>query len=253
MRFSIGTHYGINSLEVEPFLALQFEFDGVRLVALGPSHQSPDVVINPFDPARDIAYLLPEPLTPTELEEEATIHVPQPICDRMGKRIVPGTLGGLALMQYELPAPPAISPLAALGVFIKAVGSVNSAIVQADNSGMLFVGKSGTELHAKASAHSISELLSIGEEERKHMLPDFQASEYLLSGSDLQHVLNNINHARLHNSRTVMIADFSSLCEFTPGAATVVELNPHLYTLMISAAAVFAEILRESKTLIASE
>ncbi len=162
----------------------------------------------------------------------------------MKSRIVPGTLDGLILMQHIPSASPAIPPLAALQKILKTTGSVNSAILHADNGGILFVHNGGKEFHPDVSAQSLNEFINLSSEECERIFPDFHASEIIMSGSDLDH-FQNFDLAPLSTSRRITISDFAGLCEFTSEAKELVELNAHLYTLVIGAGAVYAEILQD--------
>jgi hypothetical protein len=244
MQFKIGSSSAAREAES---VSLLFEIAEDRLIAVGEAQPPFDAIVQSFDPNRDIFYRAPERLTPEELAEEVDIHLPESLRQTLNSRVVPGMLDGLMLMQHIPSACPAIPPLAALEKMLRATGSVNSAILHADNGGILFVRNAGTELHAGASAHSLKAFLSLSEEEREHVLPDFHASEFLLSGYDLDH-FQNFDLGQLSTSRRIAISDFTGLCEFTSEAATLVEMNPHLYTLAIGAAAIYAEIFNESET-----
>jgi hypothetical protein len=245
MQFKIGQNNAeISSSEID--LSLAFETDGKKLTALGHTYALLDITVQSFDPAHDIFYRAPAPLTPEELAEEVDIHVPKPLQQRMNGRMTPGTLDGLVVMQHIASARPSIPPLAALEKILRATGSVNSAILQADHGGILFVHNAGMEFHTGASAHSLKEFLDLSIEERERVFPDFHALEILLSGSDLDH-FQNLDLGSLSTSRRIEISDFTPLCEFTSEAATLVETNPHLYTLIIGAAAIYVDILHEAQ------
>jgi hypothetical protein len=243
MQFKIGQ----NNIEIShrvPDISLAFEMDGKKLIALDHTDGQPNVKIQGFDPAHDIFYHVPESLTPEELADEVEIHVPKPLQQRMDTRVTPGTLDGLILMQHILSSSPSIPPLAALEKILRATGSVNSAIIQADHGGILFVHNAGMEFHAGASAHSLKKFLELSKEERERIFPDFHALEILLSGSDLDH-FQNLDLGSVSTSRRIEISDFTPICVFTSEAAALVEPNPHLYTLIIGAAAVYADIVYE--------
>ncbi len=243
MQFKIGQ----NSTEISPQeidVSLTFETNGKMLTAIGHADAPLNVSIQSFDPTRDIFYRAPESLTPDELAEEAEIHVPKPLQQRIDGRVTPGTLDGLVLMQLITSTRPSIPALAALEKILRATGSINSAILQADNGGILFVHNAGLEFHAGASPHSLKEFLDLSIEERERIFPDFHALEILLSGSDLDHFLA-LDLGSLSTSRRIEISDLTSLCEFDSEARELVESNPHLYTLIIGAAAVYADIVHE--------
>jgi hypothetical protein len=246
MQFKINSNSTDDTLTKAESIALAFETDGNKLIALGPANAPFDVTVQMFDPNRDIFYHSPESLTPEELAEEVEIHVPRSLKQKLNGRLVSGTLDGFVLIQNILSACPTISSLPVLKRILCVAGSVNSAILQADGNGILFVRNAGMEFHAGASAHSLKAFLNLSEEEREHVFPDFHASEILLSGSGLDN-FENLNIGPLSTSRRIAISDFLGLCEFTPEAATLVEANPQLFTLVIGAAAVYAEILQESK------
>ena len=245
MRFIVGSNSAGIKRGNAASLFLAFDLEGSKLIATGEADGHPDVVVHTFDPNRDIFYRVPEPLTPDELTEEIAIHVPASLRDSADRRFIPGSIDGFIIIQSGFSSLPAISALAALNQVLRAAGSVNSAILQAENGGMLWVRKSGIETHAGASARSLKDFLAFSEEEREHIFPDFHASEVFFSGADLDH-FQNLNLEPISTSRRITLSEFSSLCEFTSEVATLVGMNPHLYTLVIGAAAVYAKILRGS-------
>ena len=178
MQFKIGQ----NSTEISPQeidVSLTFETNGKMLTAIGHADAPLDVSIQSFDPTRDIFYRAPESLTPDELAEEAEIHVPKPLQQRIDGRVTPGTLDGLVLMQLITSTRPSIPALAALEKILRATGGMNSAILQADNGGST-CSQCRIELHAGASPHSLKEFLDLSIEERERIFPDFHALEILL-------------------------------------------------------------------------
>ncbi len=245
MRFIVGTNIDVDAQNAVRPGSLLFEVEHGQVTAIGPVENTPDIIVQSFDPSHDIFYLSPDTLTPDELSEEVAIHFPLPLRERMDKRLISGSIGGLVLMQCINNSISGINPLAAFNEILRLAGSVNSAILQADLGGLLFVKRSGVELQAYASARSLKEFLAKTADERNHIFPDFHALEILLSGSDLDH-FENIDLGPLTTSRRISISDFQPICGFTPEATAVVELNPHLYTHVIGAAAVYAEIMTES-------
>ncbi len=246
MRFNVGIHSTNTAPNATDVTALAFEIHENGLTAIGLAHAPFDIVVQNFDPSRDIFYRTPEPLTPDELAEEIEIHVPQSLRQRIKNRIVSGTMGSFVLMQNTSSATPVIPPLTALEKILKGAGNVNFAILQADNNGILFVRNAGNEIHADASTRSLKEFLTLGHDERERDFPDFHASEILLSGNDLGGS-QSLDLTLVTGSRRIAIPDFTSICHFTPETATLVETNPSLYALVVGAAAVYADILQESK------
>jgi hypothetical protein len=242
MRFKAGTSSAATTSTQAEGIGLEFEANVNILTAIGSAIAPFDVVVQAFDPIHDIFYHTQEALTPEELAEEVEIHVPRTLLQKLNSRVVPGTLGGLVLMQHISTSSPTISPLAALKEVLEATGSVNFAILQADNGGILFVRNAGMQFHAGASAHSLKEFLKYSKEERERTFPDFHTSEIILSGYDL-------DLGPEITSRRVAISDFTPICEFASEAGTLVETNPHRYTLVIGAAAVYAEILQGGKSI----
>lgn len=227
-------------------VSLSCEAGDGRLIVLGMGQGIPDLVVQAFQPTRDIFYRLPEAtmpvaMTPEELVEEAAIHVPQPLHHVPQGRLVPSTQGGLVLMQYVHPAYPAISPLTALGEFLRLEADVNFGILQADNGGLLFIHRAGAEIYAYASAHSLKAFLDLPPGERNSHFPNLHADELLMSGGDLDH-FENIDLGPISEARKISFTDFFPLCEFTPEAASLIGQNPHLYTLAIGAARAYAVI-----------
>ena len=166
MQFKIGSNSTDETLTKAGGIALAFETDGNKLIALGPANAPFDVTVQTFDPNRDIFYHAPESLIPEELAEEVEIHVPRSLQQKLNGHLVPGTLDGFVLIQNISSACPTISPLAVLKKILRAAGSVNSAILQADRSGILFVRNAGMEFHAGASTHTLKAFLNLSEEER---------------------------------------------------------------------------------------
>ena len=212
-----------------------------RLIVLGAGLGIPDLVVQAFRPAMDIFYRTPELLTPEELAEEVAIHVPQSLHQIPQGRLVPSTLDGLVIMQYVEPAFPAISPLAALGECLRLEADVNFGILQADNGGLLFAHRAGAEIPAYATAHSLKSFLELSADERESLFPTIHAQELLISGSDVDH-FENLDLGPITKARKISMADFLPLCEFTAEAATLIEQNPHLYTVAIGAARAYAVI-----------
>jgi hypothetical protein len=245
MRFIVGTTIDLDAQSAVRPGSLLFEVERGQVTAIGPVENTPDVIVQSFDPSNDIFYRSPDTLTPDELSEEVAIHFPQSLREKIDKRVISGSLGGLVLMQCVGSTIPAIAPLSALTEVIRTAGSVNYAILQADRAGLLFVKRSGVELQAYASARSLKDFLTMTTDERNHVFPDFHASEVLLSGNDLDH-FENIDLGPPTTSRRISISDFQLICGFTPEATAVVELNQHLYSLVIGAAAVYAEIIIEA-------
>jgi hypothetical protein len=238
MQFTIGTN--TTGKQAQP-LGLTFGMNGTGLIAISPATTPFDVTVQPFDPDRDIFYHTSESLTPEDLAEEIEIHVPRSLRDKLNTRLTSGTLGNFVMMQSISSGSPAITPLAALEKILSPIGTVNSAILQADNGGTLFIRKSGNDHSAATSTHSLKEFLNLSTDERERSLLNFQASEIIVSGSDLDH-FENLDLGSLTSSRRITISDLSSFCNFTSESAAIVETNPHLYTLVIGAAAVYAEI-----------
>lgn len=208
---------------------------------LGAGQGIPDLVVQAFRPAMDIFYRTPELLTPVELAAEAAIHVPQSLHQIPQGRLVPSAMGGFVIMQYVHPAFPAISPLAALGEFLRAEADVNFGIIQADNRGLIFVHRAGAEIYVNAFAHSLKSFSELSADERESFFPNIHAQELLISGSDVDH-FENLELGPITKARKISIADFLPLCEFTTEAATLIEQSPHLYTLAIGAARAYAVI-----------
>ena len=228
--------------------ALVIEEDGGRMLLSAPAivPDIPRVVVQAFDPDRDIFYRSREKLTPEELSEEIEIHIPEPLSARMKDRIASSSIAGLALMQYVPADCHAISPLSALEGMLRATGSVNSAILQADNGGLLFVRSAGEDITAHASDYSLKTFLDLSYDGRENVFPDFHASEIIFSGSDIG-VFDNFDLGdTLETARRISISDFTSICDFTDDAAILVQMNPHLYTLAIGAASVFVAIMSEA-------
>ncbi|MFI5202798.1 MAG: hypothetical protein ACHQNE_10465 [Candidatus Kapaibacterium sp.] len=222
-------------------VSLNCEAGDGRLIILEEGSGLPDVTVQAFRPAMDIFYRSPESLTPEELAEEISIHVPQSLLQIPQGRLVPSAMGRLVLMQYVHPAFPAISPLVALHEILRATADVNFGILQADNGGLLFLHRSGNEISAYASAHSLRELLELSKGGRESLFPDIHADEVLIGGSDLDH-FENLNLGPIEIARKISIADFLPLCEIMPEVAAIIEHNPHVYTLAIGAARAYAAI-----------
>ena len=222
-------------------VSLSCEAGEGRLIVLGTGHGIPDLVVQAFRPAMDIFYRSPDALTPEELAEEAAIHVPRSLHQIPQGRLLPSAMGGLVIMQYVEPAFPAISPPAALGEFLRAEADVNFGILQADNGGLLFAHRAGAEVHACASAHSLKSFQELPTDARDSLFPNIHAAEIIISGSDLDH-FENLDLGPITKARKISIAEFLPLCEIMPEAASLIEQNPHLYTLAIGAARAYAVI-----------
>ena len=247
MRFKIGTSLAATrSAEAEVF-GLEFNLNDKELIAIRSAKAPFDITMQSFDPIRDIFYRAPESLTAEELAEEVEIQVPRSLRQKLNSQVMPGTLDGLVLMQH-ITSSPAISPLTALKKVLETTGSVNSSILQADNGGILFVRNAGLQSHAGASAHSLKEFLNFSKEERERIFPEFYATEVLLSGYDLDH-FQDLDLGPEITSRRIALSDLTSICEFTAEARSAIEMNPHLYTLVIGAASVCADILQDERSM----
>lgn len=222
-------------------LSLRFEAGDVRLRLVEEGSGLPDAIVRAFRSDEDICYRSPAPLTPEELTEEVTIHVPEALHRVPKGRIAPSTLGGLLLMQYVHPAFPVISPLTALAEILRADADINFGILQADNGNLLFARRAGNEFRSYASAHSLKSFLELPREAREEHFPGFHADEVLVSGSDLDH-FEHLDLGPMEITRRISIEDFRSACEFTEKSQTMIEQTPHLYTLAIGAARAYALI-----------
>jgi hypothetical protein len=233
------------------WVGLTFERGNERLRCIGDGAGIPDIMVESFDPTRDLFYRAPATLTPEELSEEAVIHVPKIIREQGHRQIVPSQLGEIILIQSIETERPVIAPLAALAASLEQTGSVNTAIVQADNGGLIFVKRSGESslqerraMQAYISSHSLKEFIELDSESRAIEFPDFIAEEIIVSGSDLDH-FSDFDFSPLIQSRRISMEDFSG-CDFTDDALKLVSQEPHRFTLAIGAAVIFDEILRES-------
>jgi hypothetical protein len=234
------------------WVGLAFERGNERLRCIGTGGGIPDIVVDAFDPKSDVFYRSPITLTPEELREEAIIHVPKVIREQVHRQIVSSQLGERILIQSVETERPAISPLAALDAVLEQTGSVNSAIVQADNGGLVFVKRSGESVLQERRAMqvfisplSLKEFIELDSESRSIEFPDFIAEEIIISGSDLDH-FRSFDFSPLIQSRRISIDDFSSFCDFADDTLKYVSEEPHRFTLAIGAAMIFDEILRES-------
>ncbi|HEY3874468.1 MAG TPA: hypothetical protein VGM92_03250, partial [Candidatus Kapabacteria bacterium] len=169
------------------------------------------------------------------------IHFPDAL-QKWKRHIVPSALGELMLLQPVDSDCAAISPLAALKRVLEAIETVNTALLQVENNGVLFVRNAGTEIHAGASAHSLRELLQLSADERERIFPNLHASEIILSGSDLDRYYD-LDLGPLTTARKITISDYCSLCEFPAETASLIGAIPHRFTLIVGAAAVYKEII----------
>jgi hypothetical protein len=226
---------------------LAFELDAEKLICLGETPLAPTFRVPAFDPQTDVFYRSPDKLTPVELAEETNIHFPEHLLEHTGKRVTAASLRGAVLLQSIAKDTLSISPLAALQEVIEKTGSVNSAILEVSNGGLLFVRRSGAETRAHFSTHSFEEFAALSEEERDLVFPDFSALEILVSGPDVER-LSHFNFGQMHVVRKIAISDFLSLCEFTEDAMKTIESNPPFYTTAFGAASIVATIAREAHT-----
>jgi hypothetical protein len=212
--------FTVHSLTTHGALGLAFEIRGNQLVCTGESLDLPEIILQAYDPAHDIAYRSPAPLTPAELEEESHIHIPPLLRNQIDRRVLVSTLGTQVLMQYTEKMCAAISPLAALRAVLDAVEGVNAAIVEANNGAF-------ATLHRAANA--VDATLS-------NTNPEILAEITIFSGSD-QIELPSM-------ARWISIQDFSLLCQFTEDGLAIVAEAPQYYTLAIGAARVYFEMIR---------
>ncbi len=237
----------VHSITTQSALALAFEVHGERLICIGEADGIPDIIVQAFDPARDIFYRTPSPLTPEELEEESHIYVPKSLREQIDRRVLASTLGSSVLIQFVERLAPALSPLSAMRIVLEPLGSVNAALIETSNGGLCYVHRVGEVMDAHCSSHSLKDFLSLPPESREEVFPGFVASSVIFSGSDLDHFERH-NLGEFVEARRISLADFAPLCDLTEIAARLVGENPYLYTLAIGAASVYATILRETTT-----
>ncbi len=236
----------VHTRTAREWVGLAFREEGESIVALATGEGVPDIVVPAFDPEHDLFYQSPEALTPEELEEEIRIHFPRSLTESIEGGPIASILGTAVLIQTMTGESLAISPLAALKRVLEVSGTVNAAILQADNGGLLFVRRAGETFSAHTSAHSLFEFQDLDAKSRENVFPDFTASEILLSGSDLDG-FNDFEDNPLIVARRILMEDFSGLVEYSDEAASVVSLAPHRYTLAIGAASVYYSIRRLAK------
>ena len=234
------------------WIGLAFERENERLRCIGNGEGIPDIVVNAFDPTRDLFYSAPATLTPEQLSEEAIIHVPKIIREQGHRQILTSQLGEVILIQSIETERPAISPIAALAAVLERTGSVNTAIIEANNGGLIFAKRSGESamlerraMQAYISSHSLKEFIDLDSESRPIEFPDFIAEEIIVSGSDLDH-FKDFDFPPLIRSHRISSEDFSGCCDFSDDALKHISEEPHRFTLAIGAAMIFDEILRES-------
>jgi hypothetical protein len=226
---------------------LAFEIVAGKLICLGDTADPASIHVPAFDPELDIFYRTPEKLSPEELNTEVAIHFPEHLLGRTGRRVIASSLRGAVLLQPQQAGITAISPISALAEVIGKIGDVNSAILEAANGGLLFVHRSGDELSAHFSMHSLWEFAALRKEEREAVFSELVAMEVLVSGSDMDH-LPKFKSGDVPLFRKIAAIDFLPLCEFTEDSLKFVELNPALYTAAIGAASIIATIAKESAT-----
>src|ERR1017187_4257797 len=102
MRYTIEEISSANTGEKAGRSALLAEYIGGKLLLGTPTAEvaTPRIVMQAFNPKRDIFYRSPERLTPEELSEEIAIHLPESLRARIKERAAASSLGDLVLMQY---------------------------------------------------------------------------------------------------------------------------------------------------------
>jgi len=223
---------------------LAFEIVAGKLICLGDMAGSASIRVPAFDPEFDISFRTPEKLSPEELKNEIAIHFPEHLLERTGRKVVASSMMGAVLLQPQAVDVTAISPISALAEVVKKVGSVNSAMLEAANDGLLFVRRSGDDLTAHFSTHSITEFAALSEKERDDVFSDFSALEILVSGPDVSH-FTDFDLDRIQFTRKIAMSDLESMCNFSEEGSKLVELNPALYTTVIGAASIIATIASE--------
>ena len=237
--------FTVQSRTVADRAELAFEIEGEALILSGVSEGTPDVVVQAYDPARDVFYSTPEPPSIEELGEELHIHFPESLAGKMEGKPMASMMGASVMMQVVEGPTPTISPLPALRRVLEGFGAVNSAILQCDNGGLLFVRRAGDEYTAHVSTHTISTFVNLTHDERGSIFPDFSAQEVILSGEDLDSLEFDLSDPLLL-MRKIGIQDFVSLIDVTEDVFALVNTTPHRYTLAIGAAVVYAEIRRST-------
>jgi hypothetical protein len=237
------TRFTIHSITGHGALGLSFELATGRLICLGEADAMPDAIVQAFDPRQDIFYSTPAPLTPHELEVESEIHVPPSLRDQIDRRLLASTLGASVLMQFTEKLAPAISPLSALTMLLEQIGSVNAALLEANNGGIVWAHRAAEHSECNIAAAALTELVNASTAERQKILADFGADTIVVSGSDVDH-FEPFDFGDLTETRTIALADFAGICDFTEDASRHIGEAPHYFTLAIGAAAVYKTILQ---------
>ena len=222
-------------------ISIRFEAGDGRLICLEESSSLPDAIVPSFRCEEDIYYRSPTGLSPDELAEEVSIHIPESMREVPKGRIAPSAFGTLVLMQYVHPAFPAISPLTALAEILRADADVNFGILQADNGNLLFARRAGNDFEGYASTHSLKTFFELPRDEREAHFPGFHADEVVVSGGDLDH-FEDIDLGPMEITRRITLEDLRTGCEFTEASQKMIERAPHLYTVAIGAARAFGLI-----------
>ena len=233
----------VHTRTARDWIGLGFREEAESLIIIGAADGVPDILVPSYDPERDLFYRAPEAVTPEELEQELRIHFPKSFNTSVEGRPSGATIGDAVLIQSVNGDSLPISPLTSLRQVLESAGTVNAAILQADNGGLLFVRRAGENFTAHASAHSLAAFLEMDAAARDEVFPDFTASELLISGSDLDH-FTEFPSDRLTVARPIGLQDFDGLVTYSDEAVSAVSLAPHLYTLAIGAGSVYSSIRR---------
>lgn len=239
----------VHSITTQSTLALAFEVHGERLICIGEADGIPDILVQAFDPTRDIFYRTPAPLTPDELEEESHIHVPKSLREQIDRRVLASTLGSSVLIQFVERLAPALSPLSAMRMVLEALDGVNATLLESNDGGLCYTHRVGEMMDAHCSSHSLKDFLSLPPQSREKVFPGFVAPDVIFSGSDLDHFERH-NLGEFVEARRISLADFAPLCEFTESASQLIGESPWLFTLAVGAASVYAAILQDTEAVL---
>jgi hypothetical protein len=222
------------------------DFDNATLTCLGETKDLPDFSVFSYDADRDLAYHVPAPLTPAQLEREVSIHFPEQLIEHLGQRPLASGLAEHVLLQPVISITTRISPLAALRALLDRVSDVNTAILHCEDGAMMLVRRAGAAYASHFSSESLQTFLSLPDKARGKHFPDFGALEILLTGSDVMHS----DGARpltldLEKVRPIAASDLDTFATFSDAAGKEIIAREPIYAMHIGAALVVLDVVKD--------
>ena len=201
-----------------------------------PERIGPDAIrLKPIDVARDILYVAPRDLTPSELEEELEVHVPHRLRDVLDGATVVSSIGRNVLIQWA-DVGPYFSPLGATATTLDSLDA-ECALLVCEGSGLVLAKKNAVAFVICSQPIALEEFVSLSAEQRGHLFDLSDAREYVMVGSQMTPELRD----RLETERAPKFRRFDGK-DMARLAGDMARIDPaidgleHVYALAVAAA-----------------